>query len=454
METTTLTEKIRNAMQRSGVRNATEYVQTWEQGQDLPSPHDLRRFAEEGYSKNSLIYSCIRMKATSFASLDGQVMRPDESGTPTVPAPGHRIVQLLDSPNGEQDGEEFAEALETQFESAGNVFIKKGRQTSRERMQQFSTFPVKELRLIRPDYVSIRPGRSPAEDRFVVKVGGHIREELPRSEVIHIAKPNLINDFYGLSPIALIVRESSVDLEMSDYELAFYRNAGVPLGILKVKGTMTAAQKEETKSAFRRALNGFRGWFDVLITNADVMEYQQLGVKPAELESDATRFHVESRICSVFGVPPGLVGARFAIANGAQARSPEDEQFAFWSEEMVPTSRRIASAYTRGLLPEFATGADRGAVFTYDYTKVRALQEDLSRKLREVTRLINTGAVMVSEAFRRVGLTPPANSDFYLRSGNQAQVTVNDDGSLNVQTVPQPAGGAVAEPSNPLEGSA
>lgn len=428
-----------------------ELIPTWQVGHEQPRDQDLKRFAEHGYSKNSLIYACIREKATSFASLgvpniiraDGHVVEGQESI--------RRVRTLLENPNTYQDGADFAEMLKTHDDAAGNVYIEMiPVSDDRERRREFAGYPVQELQLIRPDYVTIEPGASREQDVFMVTIEGQVRKRIPRANMIHLKRQHLTNDFYGLSPIALIVREGSIDLEMSDFELSFYRNAGVPMGILNVKG-VEVQEANEIKSKFRQAYNGVKHWFELLVLNSEEATYQQLGVVQKDMELDSTRGLAESRICMVFGVPPIVVGARFAIATGGQNANYEQHHFAFWSETMVPESERIARAFTKFLLPRFATTRDRGAYLQYDYTQVRVLQEDLSRKLREVVRMINTGAIMVSTAFQIVGLPAPPNSDFYLRSGNQAAI----DAEGNVIVAAQPAGGS-GEPDadNPLEGAA
>lgn len=433
-------------------QGAGELIPTWQQGQEQPRPNDLRKFAEEGYAKNSLLYACVREKATAFSSLGAP--RVVSGGRVIESGMAGRLPALLANPNTYQDGAEFAEELKTHDDAAGNVYIHMiERSGSVARRREFAGFPVQELQLIRPDYVTIEPGATREADVFVVTIEGVVRRRIPRADIIHLKRTNPINDFYGLSPIALITREVSIDLGMSDFELAFFRNAGVPMGILKVKGNYTQAQTDEAKSAFRRAFNGFRKWFDVLVINADESEYQQLAIAQSDMEMSNTRALVESRICMVLGVPPLIVGSHFAIESGGQNSVYEQAQFSFWSETMLPESERIARAFTKYLLPRFATSRVSGenAQVRYDYTQVRVLQEDLSRKLREVVRMINTGGVMVSTAFGIVGLTPPINSDFYVRSGNQA--TVDADGNVLVPAAP--AGGS-GEPDadNPLEGAA
>lgn len=424
--------------------NASEYLPTWQVGNEQHQPNDVRRYASEGYSKNSLIYSCIKEKATSFASLTAVVEQRD--GT-TVRE--HRVARLLAKPNTYQDGALFAETAKTQFEVAGNCYIEMRPQSADlTRRREFATYPIQELHLIRPDYVSITPGPTRAQDMFVVTVGGKVTRRIPRALMIHIAEPNLINDFYGLPKIALLMREGDIDLSMSDFELAFYRNAGVPMGLLKVKGSKSEDEREEIKTRFRAAYNGIRKWFDLLVLNADIAEYQQMGIPQNQMESESTRFHVESRICSVFGVPGVIVGARFALTGGGTTTTYEDAEHAFWAETMVPDAGRFAGAYTMQLLPLFATTRDADARVTYDFTVVRALQEDRSRKAREVVRLVLTGAFTKNQALTMMGLPIEAGGDFYIRNGNQVVVTL--DGEIT----PMAPNSQGPNPDNPLEGAA
>jgi hypothetical protein len=122
----------------------------------------------------------------------------------------------------------------------------------------------------------------------------------------------------------------------------------------------------------------------------------------------------------------------------------------FWAETMVPASLRFARGWTKFLLPEFAVGADRGARVTYDFTVVRALQEDRSRKLREVVRLVLTGGFTVNQALVLCGMPAQPDGDFFVRNGNQVIVSV--DGSIQPMAPSQ--ADPVANPDNPLVGAA
>lgn len=431
---------------------AGEVIPSWQVGQEQLNPQDIQNFVEEGYARNSLIFACVREKASALAPLRVRVLKPGPD-TSMNEEQGHPMIRLLDSPNTFQSRAEFHELMSTHLDTAGNAYLYKIRVSENTaRRRAFRGSPVQELQLLRPDYVSVKPGRRRMDDVFVVTVEGQVRAQIPRADIIHIKTPHPTNDFYGLSPIALLVREGNIDLAMSDFEYAFFVNAGIPAGILSVKGAFTREQGEEVKSRFKAAYNGVKRWFSLLVVNADVAKYDQLGLPQSQMEMDGTRFHVETRICAVFGVPPRLVNARAAMFATTGLNTQADAQFAFWSETMMPLGERIAAAYRAGLLPEFDDAEN--AEVSFDYSTVRALQEDRSLKLREVVRMVLTGVFSKNEALELVGLPGMPGGDFYLRNLNQIEVKRTDGGDLDYADPPPTPGSQTRQLENPLEGAA
>ncbi len=383
-------------------------------------------FASEGYSQGSLIYSCITYEMNTFAALPFTVEREEADGVEVLT--DHPAAELMRHPAPYMDGSEFARTLMLHLMTSGNAYIEKVREPRADGIRIAGQ--VQSLGLIRPDYVKIRPGDSRDEDRYVVEIEGVERGVLERPDVIHIKLPNPTNDFYGMSPINLITREGTIDLHMSDFELAFFRNAGVPYYVLKSKTRMTAEQKSEAKGAFRRAFGGFSKWWDLLIMNADDGELEQLGLPNNQMEMPHTRDLVESRISAVLGVPAVIVGALVGLKN-----SPWSEMKTayrkYYSDTLTPLAGMIAAPLTRELLPEFATSAtpstDLRAV--YSFAKVDALREDTTEKAKAAGELIKTGGVTVHDSFATVGLEPPEESDFYVvpSASEQSDAPATDD---------------------------
>lgn len=395
---------------RFGDKGAFGGVSTWQQGQPQEATHDVGRFAVEGYNSHSLIYACVKEKATSFAELPARVVVPSEDTFDVLE--DHMATRLLRNPNDAMDDYEFKATIATHLDVAGNVYIQKARETDNpDRRREFGASPVKALGFLRPDRVKIVPGASRVDDVFEVHLNGVVQERLPRADVIHIKTVNPANDFYGLSPVAVIAKEADLDRFMTDFDLAFFRNAGIPFGMLTTMTRHTPDEKKDIKRSFRKAYTGLKKWFELMVINAEEAKYIPMGGMPKDLEMTATREFGEARVCAVFGVPPVLLGVLVGLSRSTYSNY-EQAQFSFWSETMQPLSVSIASAFTRDLLPEFTTSAQRGTIVHYTLEHVKALQEDNTDRLAGVATLLATNGFTVNQALAQFGLAAIEGGDF------------------------------------------
>lgn len=414
---------LRDAQEDVRRKAAGDLIPTWQVGLRQDPEDNVTNFATDGYARNSLIYACIRERATAFSPLPVQVLRPqtgaDVERPAMVPVVDHPFVELLNDPNDIQDGGQFAEELVTHLDISGNVYIEKvPRSENVNRRRRLDGLDVQELSVIRPDYIKIIPGTTRERDTYAVVIEGRERRRIPRARMIHLKLPNPANDFYGLSPIATLINEGNVDRSMTEFEYAFFRNAGVPMGVITTKKRTSVDETAQIKSQWRQAFNGVRRWFDVLVTNADVMEYKPLAIPQKDMELENTRDLVESRICAVYGVPPIIVGALVGLKRSTYDNYERARQ-SFVSETLVPLASFFAKGLERELFADLRVTADRGAHVAYDFSGVKALADQQAAKLEAAARLINTGAYTVNQAHRLMGIEEIAGADFYVRNLNQ-----------------------------------
>ena len=384
---------------------ASEIIPTWQVGQTQENDRLFQtgRYAHNYWAANSLFWACVNEVATAFAALMPVVEIVDDDRA--TPYGQHRGLEVLSDPIAGMSAYEWRCLLVTQYLITGNVYIEKIRRTNRR--SDRITYPVKELGLINPEYVKIKPGITRDADVFQVWVDGAIRREIPREDIIHIRTPNLINDFYGFPPPATLESEGMIDSNMNLFHVAFYRNAGVPFGLLSVNKHHTTTELKEIKSKFREAVVGVKRWFDVLVLNADEAKYTALGIAPNEMESDKTRDVVESRICAVFGVPPIIVGALVGLKNNRYSNFSQ-AQASFYSETVLPLSRHIASDLQIAFIKEFATSQTSNAMLRFDASEVRALREVNLEALVAAGEAYATGVVNDHTALRIAGFSTPS----------------------------------------------
>ena len=368
-------------------------ISTWRAGKPLSPPDDYRAFAEDGYRRNSLIASCIWEIVTSAAEPRFIVKKKQSDGMHVVVTDSRDpLVALLAKPNEEHTTYTLLEQLFTHQQISGNWFLRKLRSQAGN---------VVALWPLRPDKVRIIPNKEGWVESYRFLSEGAVGEGLliPANDVVHDPlHPDPLNDFWGLSPIAVLSRFGDLDNSATDYLRAFFQNDATPAGILKLKAKVPPEERQTIKEKWIKEHTQGAGWHTVSVLDADA-EYVSLGASPDKLRMQSLWDQTETRICASFGVPPILVGAlvglnRSTFANYAEARK------SFWEETLSPLYSRCAQRLTEGLAHEF--GDDY--VIEFDLTTILALQENQNAKRQYAFDGWNNGLLTMNQALTILGL--------------------------------------------------
>jgi HK97 family phage portal protein len=340
----------------------TSLVPTWQENHPLHPIEDFSRLGGEGYRQSSIIFSCIREISTSAAEPTLRVYAGEDPQThePTS-LPNDPLLALLTTPNPAQSSYEFLETLVTHLHVTGNAYVHKVR--SRQAR-------VVELQLLRPDRVRIVPGAKGLIAGYQIIVGGRLLDTLRPEDVIQFKFPDVSDDYYGLSPLAVAARTVDLDQQAIDFLRAIFLNRGVPAGLLKLQSRVEASERRRIKEQWVEEYGGFRGWHRLAVLDGGA-EYQDIGMKLAELNLDGVLSETEARICSVLGCPPIVVGMKIGLERSTMANY-QAAVASFWRETLNPLYVRLGATLTRGLGHEF--GPARRIAF--DLSTVAALQED------------------------------------------------------------------------------
>jgi phage portal protein BeeE len=147
------------------------------------------------------------------------------------------------------------------------------------------------------------------------------------------------------------------------------------------------------------------------------MDVKVLGLNPSDLEFPDLRTISETRICSAFGVPPILIGAKAGLDRSTFANYKE-ARTSFWEETIMPLQRRISDVITSRLLPqvldaEFTT--PRRVTVQWDRSQVLALKESEHAIWERANNALRAGAITVADFRRIVGLPAVEGADVFLR---------------------------------------
>jgi len=388
-------------------RSAMQLLATWQQNAPQYPPFSYEAYADSGYRKNELIYACVREIATSASEPALRVLSRTPEGIQQEII-DHPLRLLIENPNEDLTEYEFWELVLTLLNVSGNCYIWKERSEAGR--------PI-ALWTLRPDRVKIWSGKSAVVDHYTYQAGDTVYK-LPKRDVVHFKFPDPADDFYGLSPIRVCLRNTVLDNSVTDYAKVFFENAAVPYGLIKVKRRLeNQNEAKRLREKWKQQYSGVAGWHAPAILDEDA-EYKELGSPLDRVVTDALRNIPETRICMVFGVPPIIVGANVGLMRSTYSNYRE-ARASFWDETLIPTYKRLAARLNKTLMPEFPMRDNRSRVFAkFDLSEVSALLEDQDLVWRRAAIALRAGGITVNMFLRHIGEQPVANGDVFLRSSN------------------------------------
>nr|WP_035293913.1 phage portal protein [Brevundimonas bacteroides] len=321
------------------------------------TPKDYASLASEGFGKNAVAYRCVRMIAEACAAtplvvfVDGA--RDDD----------HPAARLLRKPNPEQSGTEWLEGLYGALQTAGNAYA-----------EAVGEGAVEELWTLRPDRVSVMPGKAGWPDAYEYSVGGRSTRIGRAADgwmpVMHLKLWHPTDDHYGFSPIEAAAFAIDVHNASGAWNKALLDNAARPSGALVFDSRdgerLTEAQFEVLKAELTEAHSGAANAGRPLVLEGG-LDWKAMSMSPADMDFIAGKHAAAREIALAFGVPPQLLG----IPGDATYANYREANAAFWRGTVAPLVRKTA-----GALSGWLGGRFQGLEITPDLDAVPALQPE------------------------------------------------------------------------------
>ncbi len=379
---------------------------------ELPDPLDFIALAEHGFRRNAIVHACIRRISQSVAEpqLKALTVLPSGELQTDSPQTNDPLAQMLYAPNEEQDQFEMFEQLLIHLMVAGNGFIYKVR-------SKMGGPPIM-LELIRPDLMGIIPGKNRTEGHikaYTIRVDQNgAKQMIDKRDIIHFKMPDAFDEFWGLSPLYTASRHADIDLQASDFLRAYFRNRGIPSGLLTFDKPVQKTERDRVRELWKEQFQGLQGWHNVAVLDAKAT-YTPLSTGVEKMNLDVVTAQTETRICMIFGVPPVLIGSMFGLSKSTFSNLNGSEKI-FWTDTMGPMFSRISRKLTRKLAQE-EFGQNRQAIF--DLSSVSALTENKSEIRKIAIQGWRAGLLTRNASNKMLGIAQEdVNGNVYLMTTN------------------------------------
>jgi len=397
------------------------------------------------YRNHELVFSCINKIADVMNDAEIIVEVKNAKGV-WEKKEGHLLPALFKRPNPNQTGRDVRKLMVQSEQGIGRFYGHLERSSAGIPV----TLTVLPPTRVRPVYD--RSNSEIVSYEYIKKDGRRV--PIKKEDLIIRRRPDLMDQFGGFAPLSAALKSINADLGLSDYIDAFFESDGTPSGILKIlNSNLSETKREELQAKWRKKYS--RGGSNqkgiaVLDQNAD---YQKIGSNLDELAADSLSGRFESRICSVFGVPPNLVGAYVGLLHVTANATAKADLRNFWDNKISGELAVMREWLTWFVLPEFEEieniRADRVRV-AYDISHVAFLQEDVEEIHKRARENFKAGGWTLNEFRQATGQIADPKGDYYIQPINVVSLSPENRAIEATQKVPagkEPA--ALPEPTPP-----
>lgn len=386
---------------------------------------------QHGYKASTWVYSCVSRIAKTAASVPWKVYRETDEGYEEVP--NHPLELLLKSPNPYMSGQDLFERMVGHLYLGGNAILSKVRVNN----------IVAELWPVMPDGITPIAGTGEFITRYEYEANGH-KYDIPPEDILHFMFINPSDFYWGLAPLQAVAKSVDTDSEMIEWQKVSLQNRAITDGVFSFKQPLTRDQWKEAREMVREQHQGYNGARTPWILGGEA-SWTPMSMSPAEMDFIQSRNFTREEICSVFNVPPPMIG----LYENATLNNIETARKIFWLDTMIPLLEDLKSSFNLGLTPEF--GDD--IILGYDVSNVQAIQDNYDEKVSTAKTLWAMG-IPFNEINQRLelgfdeieggevgylplnlmiaGTTPTANEDVNVNDDvtGEEDETVNDDETL------------------------
>lgn len=337
------------------------YMQTL--GRAVWTPRQYDKLAEEAYIKNVVANRCVKLICDAAASVPLFITEGKNELFE------HHLLDLLKHPNNMESGVDFKERFFSFLLLSGNSYVE----------GVFLDGTAKELWCLRPDRMTVVPGRRGYPSKYNYKVGMNTTEfdmDVPvgkQTPILHVKTFHPTNDHYGLSAVEAGAFAIDVHNAAGAFNKALLDNQARPSGALVYsggkdgKGTMTNEQFTRLQKTMDDQHSGTKNAGRPLLLEGG-LDWKPLGTDPKDMEFTEGKREAAREVALAFGVPPMLLG----IPGDNTYSNYQEANRAFYRQCVLPLVGKFCMSMVNWLRPSYGDSF----VLWYDIDEVQALASE------------------------------------------------------------------------------
>lgn len=401
-------------LQRKASSVARAIVQIY-LGEPIWTPKNFENLAREGFEQNVWVYRCIMAIAQAAAGVPWLLYERRQGNVREIEQ--HPLLDLIQRPNPLQSKQEYTEAVVAFLLLSGNAY---------EEENGPNVGPPQELWPLRPDRVRVLPDTENLIGGYRYEVNGR-RIDFATDRVMHTKLFAALDDFYGLSPIAVAARGIDGDNAANAWNASMFQNGGRPSGALYTEQSLSESQYTRLQKQVKDKYTGVKNAGRPLLLEGG-LKWQEMSLSPKDMDFIQSKKLSRLEICAAFGVPPELVGdhEHATYSNYQEARQ------AFYEDTVLPILDKLRDKRNAHLVPKFGANL----YLDYDRDGIEALQESREKVWDRVLRAHAQGLLTDNEGRDALGYANVIGGNVrripmsvYLQGEDAQEISLSDDDS-------------------------
>lgn len=347
------------------------------------------------------VYACVRLIAESIAQLPIHVYRKMPDGAKQRLTDVALADILATAPNSWQTGFEYFEFALAALCLRGNHYAFKSVSSRGQLLELIPFLPG-----------SVTVNRSGYDISYTVRFEDNTTETIPQEKMHHVRGLSL-DGFTGISPIAYQRNAIGLGIAAENHGGYMFKNGAKPAGILVHPGQLSNEAYSRIRKSWQETHGGERQGGTAVLEEG--LTFKEISMSNEDAQFLETRQFQRSEICSIFRVPPHMIGdlTKSSFSNITQ-QSLEMVKYTF-----LPWCRRLETAMNRDLL----SPQDRQRGLYVQFLLDGLERADIETRYKVYNIGVNTGMLSPNDCRSKENMNPRPGGDVYLVPLNMADST-------------------------------